>query len=139
MSIPTLFNLNSIRNCSKPSLLLPYSSVVYSCLGVIFEAGYISSFEEKIINDWRYIEVYIKYDSVTKKNLIYDINFISKPSRRIYSSFSDLRKMYSLNKSRLILVSTSLSEKISGKNGIMSISDAVKYKTGGEILCEIVL
>jgi ribosomal protein S8 len=48
MSIPTLFNLNSIRNCSKPSLLLPYSSVVYSCLGVIFEAGYISSFEESL-------------------------------------------------------------------------------------------
>lgn len=88
-------------------------------LKILWDEGFISGY--KVLIDQNQVEVFLKYTK-TGKPIISSIQFISKPSKRIYYSAKQLWKLES-NKV-FVIVSTS--------KGLLTITDCKKYKVGGE-------
>lgn len=63
-----------------------------------------------------------------KKNVIKSINFFSKPGRRMYCSVTNLQKVRSINK--IVILKTT--------QGVITCTEAIKNKQGGELICEII-
>ena len=73
----------------------------------------------------RIIEIKLKYSG--REGAITGIKFLSKPSRRLYAGYKELR----------LIKQGYGTAFISTPKGIMSYQDARKQKLGGEILFEI--
>ena len=90
------------------------------------ESGMISDIEIKGEGAKRVIDLTIKF-SEEGKSVIAGLNRLSKPGRRVYSSFNELpRTNGGLG---TVVVSTS--------RGLLSDSEARKRKLGGELICEV--
>ncbi len=94
---------------------------------ILFDQGYILSykFEEGKAQDT--IKIALKYDRVTKEAVIKDIQRISKPGLRKYSSSTDIPRI--LNGLGIAIVSTS--------KGVMTGKQAAQHNVGGEVLCYV--
>jgi len=103
------------------------SKFIINFLILLYKIGLIRSFH--ILNNERNILVYLKYKS--NKPVIYSIDLISKPSRRIYWTLNLLSHNYSkYSFSTFYIISTS--------KGLITSNDALLQKNiSGEILCKI--
>lgn len=126
--------LNGIKNAGlagKAQVEFPHSKLKASVLECLKKEGYISSF--KIVTppvngnkkSFPVIVVQIAYNGDTPK--VSEIKRISKPSRRMYSKFKELRSFRN-GFGRKIL---------STPKGIMSEKDARNEQVGGEVLFTI--
>ena len=119
-----------IRNAqivSFDSITIHYSKIKCEIAKILTNEGFINGYE--IVNDdlnKSKLKVILKYDS-DGKPLIESIKRISKPSKRVYTSKSDIYKV--LNGFGLLILSTS--------KGILSGRDARLKNVGGEILGEV--
>ena len=113
---------SQVRNHSKVSL--PSSKFKAKIADVLKSEGYIIDYK---INDDKkpLIEINLKYNSGNP--VINNIERISKPGRRIFSSASSLPKIN--NGLGIAIVST--------PQGVMTDIDARKKKLGGEIICKV--
>jgi small subunit ribosomal protein S8 len=75
---------------------------------------------------FREIQVSLKYSEVGKSAII-EIDRVSKPGKRMYSSISDLKEYY--KGLGVYILSTS--------KGVVSDRDAVKFGVGGEVMCKV--
>ncbi|MBG27049.1 MAG: 30S ribosomal protein S8 [Croceibacter sp.] len=73
------------------------------------------------------IKIALKYDKETKESVIKDIQRISKPGLRKYSSSSEVPRI--LNGLGIAIVSTS--------KGVMTGKQAQQENVGGEVLCYV--
>lgn len=129
MSDPVADMLTRIRNAGKAkfnSVDIPGSTLKVEVAKVMRDEGYIRNF--KFVKDDKQgiLRVYLKYDK-QQKHVIWNIDRVSKPSRRVYLKSKDVKPVY--NGLGIAILSTS--------KGIMSDKNARKENVGGEVLCNI--
>ena len=105
---------------------IPGSNLKIELAKVLKEQGYIKNY--KFIRDEKQgiLRVYLKYDT-NNKHVIYLLERVSKPSRRIYLKSDNVKPVY--NGTGIAILSTS--------RGIMTDRQARNEKVGGEILCKV--
>jgi len=120
--------ITRIRNAQmrgRSKLVSPASTVRMRVLQVLKDEGYIRDFRETQNGVHKEIEIELKYFEGAPA--INQIQRVSKPGRRVYSSIKDLR-----------LVRNGLgSSIISTPKGVMSDNAARDANVGGEVLCEV--
>ena len=122
--------LTRIRNAASSkhkTVDIPASNMKLAIAKILFDEGYIKSFEEiKEENNQGIIRITLKYTENGKK-VIDGLKRISKPGLRVYASKDELPKV--LNGLGIALISTS--------KGIMTDKEARKEGLGGEVLAYI--
>ena len=119
--------LTRIRNAGKAKLNsvdIPGSKVKTELAKVMKSEGFIRNY--KFIKDGKQgiLRVYLKYGD-NQSHVILEMHSVSKPSRRIYTSASDVKPIY--NGMGVAILSTS--------KGILTDKQARKENVGGEVLC----
>ncbi|GBC62654.1 30S ribosomal protein S8 [Desulfonema ishimotonii] len=128
MSDPIADMLTRIRNAGGAkfkSVDIPGSNLKIELAKVLKREGYIKNY--KFIKDDKQgmLRVYLKYDN--NKHVIYHLERVSKPSRRVYVKGKDIRPVFS--GTGVAVLSTS--------RGIMTDKQARNENVGGEILCKV--
>jgi small subunit ribosomal protein S8 len=120
--------ISRIRNAQmrgRSKLMSPASALRARVLAVLKDEGYIRDFREVENGGRKELEIELKYFEGAPA--IHEIQRVSKPGRRVYSSIKDLR-----------LVRNGLGISIlSTPKGVMSDAAARDANVGGEILCEV--
>jgi len=129
MSDPIADMLTRIRNAGKAKFIkvdIPGSKLKTDLARVMLQQGYITDY--KFVEDGKQgiLRIYLKYDK-DKQPVIYGIERVSKPGRRIYLKSKDIQPV--LNGMGVAVISTS--------KGIVTDKDARRENVGGEILCKI--
>ena len=123
--------LSSIKNASavgKEFVELPYTKTNEAILGVLKDAGLIMNmkvFKEKE-SSHKSLHVGLLYGDLDEPR-VRKANRISKPGRRIFKSYRELKKF---NPGTGIWV-------VSTSRGILSSNEAKSKKLGGELICEV--
>ncbi|HBR67831.1 MAG TPA: 30S ribosomal protein S8 [Rhodospirillaceae bacterium] len=129
MSDPLGDMLTRIRNgqaVRKTSIECPYSRLRESVCNVLKDEGFIRAFKaEDRGNNKKVLVIELKYDG--GQGVIRQIDRVSKPGCRIYSSVKDMPRFY--NGLGILVVST--------PNGVMADHKARDENVGGEILCQV--
>lgn len=120
--------ITRIRNAQlrgRASLHSPNSTLRVRVLNVLLEEGYIRGFSEVEKDGRTELQIELKYFEGSP--VIHEIQRVSKPGRRVYSSIKDLS-----------LVRNGLGISIlSTPKGVMSDAAARQANVGGEVLCEV--
>lgn len=129
LSDPLADMLTRIRNAGAARfdrVDIPASQMKISVASILKEEGYIKNY--KVIKDKRQgiLRIYLRYNE-EHKPLIEGLQRISKPSRRVYASKSDIP--YILGGLGVAIISTS--------KGVMSDRKARQQGVGGEVLCSV--
>lgn len=128
MTDPITDMLNIIRNAKallKEDVLVPFSKIKYEIAGILSKEGFLGETKKIAKEKNKVIKIILKYDNGV--SAISGLRRISKPGQRIYSKFSELKRVrggYGIS-----IVST--------PKGLMTNKEAKKQKLGGEILLEI--
>ena len=121
--------LTRIRNASSAkhdSVDVPASNVKKAIAQILFDEGYISSFQ--VIEDGKQgvIHIVLKYGQ-NKSQIITGIRRVSKPGLRIYTNVEDMPKV--MKGLGIAILSTS--------KGIMTDKQARIANVGGEVLAYV--
>ncbi|AXX91843.1 30S ribosomal protein S8 [Malaciobacter molluscorum LMG 25693] len=122
--------LTRLRNAAMRKLevaTLLHSNTVVGILEVLQQKEYIESY--KVIdgeNNKKTVQVTLKYDD-NDNSVINELKRISKPGRRVYKSFDELKNFKSGYGT--IIVTTN--------KGIIANDEAYASKVGGEVLCTV--
>jgi small subunit ribosomal protein S8 len=128
MTDPIADMITRIRNGQQAKLFAvesPFSGLRQSILEVLKREGYIRDFTKVEENNKAVLKIELKYLNGTP--VISKIKKISKPGLRIYSSISDLKKVF--NGLGISIISTS--------KGVLSDHEARQLNVGGEVLVEV--
>ena len=121
--------LTRIRNgqrAYKAVIQSPASRIRANVLEVLQREGYIRGYQrEEIRQGVAELKIELKY--VDGEPVIREITRVSKPGRRIYSTISDLPRVY--NGLGIAILST--------PRGVMSDNEARAANVGGEVLCRV--
>lgn len=120
--------ITRIRNAhlrGRSKTLSPASTLRARVLQVLKDEGYIRDFREIENEGRKELEIELKYFEGTPA--IHEIQRVSKPGRRVYSSIKDLRLVR--NGLGISIIST--------PKGVMSDAAARDANVGGEVLCEV--
>ena len=121
--------LTRIRNANSSehkTVDIPASNMKVGIAKILFEEGYIKSFEEIKDDAQGIIRVTLKYDE--KGNRVIDgLRRISKPGLRVYASKEELPKV--LNGLGIAIISTS--------KGLKTDKEARELGVGGEVLAYV--
>ena len=121
--------LTRIRNAQmrgKSSVVSPSSKLRRWVLDVLRDEGYIRGYSEKqFTGTMAELEIELKYHE--GRPVIQDIQRVSKPGRRVYSSVKTMPVVQ--NGLGISILST--------PKGVMSDSAARENNVGGEVLCRI--
>lgn len=120
-----LIKLKNAQAVKKENVKLSYSKMDERILEILAKNGYIDVFEKKGRGVKKIISVRLKYEN--GKGVINGIKFISKPSRRLYGGYKEIKPVK--RGYGLLVVST--------PKGIITGAEAKKTKVGGEFLFEI--
>lgn len=122
--------LSSIKNAAmsgKPSIEVPYTKESEEVAKNLRKAGFLENvkvFKEEN-SSFKKLHIDLVFENGVSK--ITDVKRISKPGRRTYSGYKDLRR--AAGGFGVTVVSTS--------RGVMDSSEARKKKLGGEVICEV--
>ena len=122
--------LTRIRNAAAANhrvVEIPASNLKKEITKILFDQGYILSYKFEDTTAQGSIKIALKYDKETKDSVIKDIQRISKPGLRKYSSSKDVPRI--LNGLGISIVSTS--------KGVMTGKQAQQENVGGEVLCYV--
>jgi len=121
--------LTRIRNAQmrgKSSVVSPSSKLRRWVLDVLKDEGYIRGYSEKqFTGTMAELEIELKYHE--GRPVIQDIQRVSKPGRRVYSSVKTMPVVQ--NGLGISILST--------PKGVMSDTEARENNVGGEVLCRI--
>ena len=129
MSDPLADMLTRIRNAGKAkhkSVDIPGSQIKIALAGVLKQEGFIRNFKFIKDNKQGILRIYLKYDQ-NDRHVIYGVERVSKPSRRVYVRNKDVKPV--LNGLGISVLSTS--------KGLITDKQARKENVGGEVLCAI--
>jgi small subunit ribosomal protein S8 len=129
ISDPIADMLTRIRNAAKAkfnSVDVPGSTVKIDLARILKNEGFIRNY--KFLKDGKQgiLRIYLKYGE-GHSNVIYKLQRISKPSRRVYVKCKDIKPVY--NGMGIAILSTS--------KGVMTDKKARQEKVGGEVLCHV--
>ena len=129
LSDPLADMLTRIRNAGQAkhkSVDIPGARVKVALADVMKREGYIRNYKFIKDNKQGILRVFLKYDG-NEKHVIYGLERVSKPSRRVYAQSTEIRPV--LNGLGVAVLSTS--------KGLMTDVQAKKENIGGEVLCNI--
>lgn len=120
--------LTRIRNAQAvghKTVDFPFSKIKFELANILNNEKYLGAVSKKGKTTDKKIEVVLKYkDERCKKPVIQGLKRISMPGQRIYASKKELGR---ISRERgAVILSTS--------QGIMTVKDAKKKNTGGEVL-----
>lgn len=128
MTDPITDMLNRIRNAQAADLEkieLPFSNLKYAIAEILEKNGFVGKTDKKGKKTKKTLEIALKYED--KIPVISGLKRVSKPGRRIYADYHEIRKVR--GGYGIAVISTS--------KGLMTDKEAKKNKIGGEIICEI--
>jgi len=129
MTDPIADLLTRIKNglkVKKKQVTAPYSKIKVGILKILKEKNLIKGFKIQENGVKKNFIIYLKYDE-DGEPLIEDLKRISKPGRRVYAGYKDLKPLRGGFAFRIISTS----------RGLMTDEEARKRKLGGEIICEV--
>ena len=129
MSDPIADMLTRIRNAGKAkfnSVDIPGSKLKIELAKILKDEGFIKNYKFVKDNKQGILRIYLKYGQ-GEQSVIFGLERISKPSRRVYVKSKDIQPV--LNGLGIAILSTS--------KGIMTDKRARSENAGGEILCHI--
>ncbi len=121
-----LTRIRNANNSKHKTVDVPASNMKKAIAKILFEEGYIKSFEEIENENQGIIRITLKYDEKGAK-VIDGLKRISKPGLRVYASKDELPQV--LNGLGIALISTS--------KGIKTDKEARKEGLGGEVLAYV--
>ena len=129
ISDPIADMLTRIRNAAKAkfnSVDIPGSKLKIDLAKILKDEGFIRNY--KFLKDGKQgiLRIYLRYGSDQAK-VIYGLQRISKPSRRVYVKCKDIKPVY--NGMGISILST--------PRGVMTDKKARQEKLGGEVLCNV--
>lgn len=126
MYIDLLTKIKNAQQARKEFVKLGFSNMDLAVAELLAKNNFVESAVKKGRLPKRVIEIKLKYQG---RNIgaISGVKFLSKPSRRLYAGYKDLR---------LIRQGYGMAV-ISTPQGVMTYKEARKQKLGGEILFEI--
>ena len=124
--------LTRIRNALMAKHLevaIPYSRMKGEIARILKEEGYIEDFTVGNETPFNWISIKLKYTGIRRdrRPLITDLKRISKPGRRIYSSYKDVP--WVLSGMGIAILTT--------PKGVMTGQQARRQRVGGEVLCYV--
>lgn len=118
-----IIRLKNASDVNKPSVVVTQTKLAENIAYALKNSGYISSVEKN--NNTHELKLGLVYFSGEPR--IHGVERISKPSRRIYQKYSDVR----------VFRSGFGNAFLSTSRGIMVDMEAKKHKVGGEVLFRI--
>lgn len=128
-SDPVADMLTKIRNASlahHDDVEVPLSKSKLEIVKIMKSEGYIVNFKEVLVDDFKHLKIYLKYDE-SNKPVLHGIERISTPGCRMYAGYKDMPRVF--NGYGTIIVSTS--------KGIITGKKAAEEKIGGELICKM--
>jgi small subunit ribosomal protein S8 len=122
-----LYTLNAARQGYFKSIRVRHSKIVFIIIKILDEYGVIRGY--RIDKELDTIKIYLKYRSGF--TMVFDIKQISKERKRVYVNLLELYKLKNKFGKTFYILST--------PKGILSDDECIRNKTGGEVLCKIVL
>ena len=119
--------LTQIRNANlikSSSTLIPNTRSNCQILKILYDEGFIKSF--KVLSS-KHLLLNLKYIGKNKHPILTNLRRISKPGRRIYTSYKEIPTI--LGGLGIVILSTS--------KGILTDREAKFHRIGGEILFSI--
>lgn len=129
MNYPIADFVIRIKNASmahRRKVVIPYAKELKEIGSVLVRGGFLESIKEEKIEGKKVLELIVKFDK--RSPVVSDVDIISKPSLRIYTSFKNIPKIQRKGMTTIV---------ISTSKGIMMGSDAYKKGIGGEVLFKI--
>ena len=129
MTDPIADMLTRVRNglaIQKEWVDMPASNAKKGIAEVLLRQGYIKGTKDLESDGKRHLRVYLKYGPEGEQ-IIVSIQRVSKPGRRIYRGYRDLKPV--LRGIGITIVST--------PQGILADSECRKQQVGGEVLAEV--
>jgi len=120
-----LTRIKNAQRARQESFQMPFSNFDFELAKVLAENGYLAAASKKTLGKKNFLEVKIKYDD--DRPAISDFRIMSKPSRRLYSGYKELK---SVRQGYGIAI-------LSTPAGVMTGKKARREKVGGEYLFEI--
>ena len=129
MSDPLGDMLARIRNgqmANKSVIECPFSKLRENVCKVLVEEGFIRAYKtQDLENNKKNLLIELKYSE--GRGVIRQLDRVSKPGRRVYTSMSDMPRFY--NGLGILIVST--------PRGVMADHQARAANVGGEVLCQV--
>ena len=125
MYINLLTQLKNAQAVKKESIKFPYSKMDEAVLEVLVKNKFVENFDKKGRGVKKILSIDLKY--INGEGVINGVKFVSKPSRRIYAGFKEIKPVKGGH--GIVMLST--------PKGIMTGKEARKNKVGGEVLFEI--
>ena len=128
-SDPVADMLTKIRNAAQArheKVDIPVSKLKLEIVKSLKTEGYIKNFKKVQEDNKSVIRIFLKYDEANAP-VIHGLEKISKPGRRVYSSYKALPRVY--NGYGTVIVSTS--------SGVTTGKKAAEKQVGGELVCTI--
>ena len=122
--------LTRIRNATMVKhqiVQVPVTKMSFAIATILKQEGFISDFENYQEENKDYLLLSLKYLGKSRKSVISEIQRVSKPGLRVYSSSKQLPRV--LDNLGIAIISTS--------QGVMTNLKAKELGIGGEILCYI--
>jgi len=106
---------------------IPASNLKKEMTKILFDQGYVLSYQFNDTSVQGIIKIALKYDKDTKESVIRKIQRISTPGLRKYVGANEMPRV--LNGLGIAIVSTS--------KGVMTNKKAIAENVGGEVLCYV--
>jgi small subunit ribosomal protein S8 len=106
---------------------IPASNLKKEMTKILFDQGYVLSYQFNDTSVQGIIKIALKYDKDTKESVIRKIQRISTPGLRKYVGANEMPRV--LNGLGIAIVSTS--------KGVMTNKKAITENVGGEVLCYV--
>ena len=118
-----------IRNAQavkKETVLVPYSKLKMEIVKLLQKHGCVKEVSRKGKKIKKTIEISLFYKEHDLPQ-ISNIKRISKPSRRVYMSWRELKKQF---RPHVLII-------VSAPKGILTAQEAYEQKVGGEVICKV--
>ncbi len=121
--------LTKIRNASMArheKVDIPTSKLKLEIVKILKTEGFIKNFKKIQAEGSNVIRIFLKYDD-TNEPVLHGLEKVSKPGRRVYSSYKELPRVF--NGYGTLIISTS--------GGVTTGRKAVEKQMGGELICTV--
>ncbi len=125
MYIDLLTKIKNAQGAKLSNVKVPFSQMDLAVAELLAKHKYIDAVEKKGRMPKRALDVKLRY--VNGEGVISGVEFVSKPSRKLYSGYKEMKK--TLQGYGLLVVTT--------PKGIMTGDEARKEKVGGMLLFKI--
>lgn len=121
--------INNAQAVKKETVVVPYSSVKNSIAKVLGQNGLVNDVSvDTNEKGFKVIKINLKYDE-QGRGAMSQIRRISKPGRRVYAKANNIPKPK--RGIGIVIMST--------PKGVLTGEQATKIRSGGEIICEVLL